>query len=162
MRLKKCKFLGRRGLSVLLSLVLCMGMASPAFAAMDLKEALDEKGNWKSEEDRDAAFVRDEEGKKTTKEEYELTGDLELEKSLSVTGNRDVNIELNGNKLQLNETKENEDGTWSYVDEDNLKAGQVLRVSGDSAKLTITDNTTEKDDDGNLIGGTGRGEISGG
>ena len=140
--MKKFRFFGRRGLSVILSLALCMGLASPAFAAMDLKDALDGNGGWRDVSERGDAFT-DENGNSTgTKENYYLSGDLQLEETLEITGDRDVTIDLKGQTLKH-----------------TGETGSVIEVNN-GAELTIED-ASGKDKDGKYVSG-GEGKITGG
>ncbi len=82
--MKAWKQFGKRGFAVALSLVLCAGMAAPAFAAVEFKkdEHVDEKGFLKAGG------------------EYYLAGDVELDHTLRID-NQEVSIDLNGYTLSL-------------------------------------------------------------
>ena len=131
--------------SVVLSLALCLGMASPAFAAVALnkEEHIDK--------DTGALLSHEEEnetGEKIDSYDYYLEDNVLLDKTLLIKDGVDANIDLNGHTLQLNEKVElkdtNNEGYNNAIRWLGGKAGPVVEVTGEGASLTVMDKVMEE------------------
>ena len=141
--------------SVVLSLALCLGMASPAFAAVALekdKHIDGTTGALLSHEEENEA------GETVESYDYYLDKDVTLDKTLVIKGGVNASIDLNGHNLALNDSNQvtkDEDGYTANVtvkdSSGKTKSGEVIRVTGVETKLSVADT----DDYGGNDGKTG-------
>lgn len=136
-----------RALALVMSLSL---LSSTALAAVPLQNALDESGNWKTDQS-DAL------NEETNVYEYYLDGDMELDKTLTFSQGQS-SLDLNGYDLSLNKDQVVDTENATVTTTDNQKSGSVIEVKGEDTSLTITD----KNDDADYEHGEGTGTISGG
>ena len=144
--------------SIILSLALCLGMASPAFAASfsELQGAIDSGESVEREDYAEGATGSDRYKIEASKDEetgavniklWEKVERTEEEKGISISGSeKDVTIDLNGSDI---------DGKG--------QSGSVISVSNGS-ELTIKDSTAAVDEEGSYTSGkiTGGNGTSGG
>ena len=156
----------KKAMAVALSLVLCGSLVVPSFAAVELNkdEHIDKETGrlLKNSEDN---------------YDYYLGKDVKLDKTLVIGAGVAANIDLNGHKLELNDTHSATVDSKGYLSGVTVKdtsviedetitwrehiEGPVIRVTGEGADLTVTDSSAI-DEDGNYAVGKGTGAISGG
>ena len=155
-----------KALSVGLSLVMCAGMVTPAFAARVLTN---DEINWVGtplEETRWGNYhgtLKGYEEEGETKYDYYLDADLELQGTLAIGKDADGNaihasIDLNGYELALNKGLnpaeigfEPNNGAPYPADSDSItKRGSVIVVEG-GATLDLYGNKEVRDEDGELV-----------
>lgn len=142
-------------------------LSTTALAApISLSSDLDGQGNLKYSDE-----AKSEEG---VYEYYVAEEKLVLDKTLEISGDKKVSIELNGHTLALNENLiiDKETSTASVPEGEKLKMGPVIVVM-DSDDVTITDSSAIKvdengeavlDENGDVqyVVGQGTGTITGG
>lgn len=137
-------------ISLVLAVVLCMGMVSPAFAAVAL--------NKDEHIDKDTGELKSHKEDEKESYDYYLENDITLDKTLIIKNGVDANIDLNGHKLQLNEHVKLEDahqeGYYSNISWQGGKSGSVIKVTGEGSSLAIMDKAMDE-------GADSRGEETG-
>lgn len=131
-------------LAVALSLVLCLGMIAPAFAAavaFDKNTHVGEGGELLAHENDDGS---------ENSYDYYLDSDVELDQTLIIKDGANASIDLNGHELALNKDLK-VDAANAAVEgaDESTKQGSVIEVTGEDTSLTVTDTTGE----GTISGG---------
>ena len=170
MGMKNRKFLGKRGLSVLLSLALCMGMVSPAFAASFSQlqgaitngESVYQEGKDASSKEEGAEKYKIEASKDENGVSVKLWEDVGFNKEtdnglwkngsgIEISGeNTNVTLDLNGKTIDLNpeytfDGSNFKDETGKSAAPKDLNTGRIFSVQ-QGASLTVNDSSAIKKD----------------